>query len=108
MSPVPVFSPSRILSSTNSADLLNWVRDRVDANQSNLLVDLKGVLFMDSAGLGALVAAHKIATQASGEIMLCSVNGQARMLLEMTGLESVFQIYESVEDFQQKHYSRST
>jgi anti-anti-sigma factor len=108
MALVPVFSPSRILSSTNSTDLLNWVRERVDANQPNLLIDLKGVLFMDSAGLGALVAAYKIAQQADGELMLCALNGQARMLLEMTGLETVFKIYDSVEDFQQKHYSRST
>jgi anti-anti-sigma factor len=109
MSLVPVFSPSRILSSANSADLLNWVRDRVDSNQARLLIDLRNVLFMDSAGLGALIAAYKIAEQANGELMLCSLNGQARMLLEMTGLESVFQIYESVEDFQQKiNYSRST
>lgn len=109
MSLVPVFSPSRILSSSNSADLLNWVRERVEANQASLLIDLKNVLFMDSAGLGALVAAYKIAQQSNGELMLCSLNGQARMLLEMTGLESVFRIYESVEDCQQKmNYSRST
>jgi anti-anti-sigma factor len=109
MSLVPVFSPSRILSSANSADLLNWVRDRVEGNQSRVMIDLKNVLFMDSAGLGALVAAYKIAQQANGELMLCSLNGQARMLLEMTGLESVFRIYESIEDYQQKvNYSRST
>lgn len=109
MPPVPIFSPSRILSSTNSVDLLNWVRDRIQADQACLLVDLHNVLFMDSAGLGALVAAYKLANNAGGELMLCSLNGQARMLLEMTGMETVFKIYDSVEDFQEKTaYSRNT
>ncbi|MEO1132947.1 MAG: STAS domain-containing protein [Cyanobacteria bacterium J06639_1] len=64
-----------------------------------VLVDLKHVTFMDSSGLGALVAALKAMRANNGKLYLCSVNEQIKMLFDLTGLNAVFEIYASREEF---------
>lgn len=100
MSTVTTFRPNRILSAANSADLIDWVNYALDAGAKTLLIDLRNVPFMDSTGLGALVSALKIVQKAEGRLVLCSLNGQAQMLFELSGVEDVFEIYEDAETFE--------
>src|SRR3954469_20354066 len=63
-----------------------------------LIVDLEGVRFLDSSGLGALVAALKLARSRSGELRLvCERQRSVRKVLEVTGLERVLERYDSVD-----------
>ncbi len=99
MSEVQVFQPTRILSSSTTGDLLDGITRTLEAGNRTILVNLKDVLFMDSSGLAALVIAFKRIKGAKGRFVLCEVNGQARMLLEQTGMMQTFEIYETEEDF---------
>ncbi|MBI4781900.1 MAG: STAS domain-containing protein [Oscillatoriophycideae cyanobacterium NC_groundwater_1537_Pr4_S-0.65um_50_18] len=96
----PIFQPTRILSVSSSASLLDWVNQRLESGDRILLIDFCHVMFMDSTGLGALVTALKVAQKAEGKLVLCSLWGQARMLFNMAGMESVFEIYDGPEDFE--------
>ncbi|MER3432990.1 MAG: anti-sigma factor antagonist [Leptolyngbya sp. ERB_1_1] len=60
-----------------------------------VLVDFANVEFMSSPGLMALVIAFKRAREAGKPMLLQSINEQIRMLLELTGMEEVFEIMES-------------
>ncbi|MGB3495236.1 MAG: STAS domain-containing protein [Elainellaceae cyanobacterium] len=91
---------SRILSSVESVALTAWVSEALEEGAENLLIDFRDVLFMDSRGLGALIIANNRAKKASATLGLCCLNGQARMLFEMSNTHTVFNIYDSVEDFQ--------
>ena len=62
-----------------------------------LLVDLKGVNFLDSSGLGALVRAMTLSQKEGGQTKLVHTGPQIRKLLEMTKLDSVFEIYDDME-----------
>lgn len=65
----------------------------------HLIVDLEGVRFLDSSGLGALVAALKLARSRSGDLRLvCEAQRSVRKVLEVTGLERVLDRYDSVDD----------
>ncbi|MBD2465441.1 STAS domain-containing protein [Oscillatoria sp. FACHB-1407] len=101
MSTINVFLPTRILSSANAPDLLNWIRDCLEKNRNHLLINLKNVLFMDSIGLTALITARGMVLEAGGKLGVCGLTGQARMLFEMTNMERVFEIYETAVEFQQ-------
>ncbi|MDX2214166.1 MAG: STAS domain-containing protein [Oculatellaceae cyanobacterium bins.114] len=101
MSTINVFVPTRILSSANAPDLLAWIRDNLDADRHHLLINLKNILFMDSTGLTALITAHKMVSEVGGRLGICGLNGQARMLFEMTSMERVFEIYETMAEFEQ-------
>jgi len=63
-----------------------------------VVVDLEGVDFLDSSGLGALVAGLKLARSRSGELrIVCDQQRSVRKVLEVTGLERVLDRYYSVE-----------
>jgi len=63
----------------------------------NLVVDLQRVGFLDSSGLGALVRALKISQNEGGQTKLLHAGPQVRKLLEMTKLDSVFEIHDDLE-----------
>ena len=63
-----------------------------------LIVDLEGVEFLDSSGLGALVAGLKLARSRSGELrIVCDRQRSVRKVLEVTGLERVLERYDTVD-----------
>ena len=59
-----------------------------------ILLDLRKVTFLDSAGLGELVACQKRTRQNGGDIRLLQPTDRVREVLEMTGLTSAFRIFE--------------
>ena len=63
----------------------------------NLLVDLAGVDFLDSSGLGAIVRALTNSQKEGGQTKLLHAGPQVRKLLEMTKLDSVFEIHDDLE-----------
>lgn len=69
----------------------------LEQGRSNLLVDLSRVGFLDSSGLGALVRAMTTSQNEGGQTKLLGVGPQVRKLLEMTRLDSVFELYDDLE-----------
>ena len=63
-----------------------------------LIVDLTGVDFLDSTGLGALIGAQKRAKEFGGQVRLVAKEGQILRLLRITGLLKVFAVYPTLED----------
>jgi anti-sigma B factor antagonist len=57
-----------------------------------LVLDLGEVVFMDSSGLGAIIAAYVSAKNARCELQLLNVSKKIRDLLGMTKLLAVFEI----------------
>lgn len=90
---IRVFQPTRILSAANAADLNDWVKQSLAAGAKALLIDFGNVLFMDRNGIEALLQALKAAESADRPLLLCSLGGQARMMFDMAGLESQFQLF---------------
>lgn len=58
-----------------------------------LVVDLAGVSFLDSSGLGALVAVLRRVVQAEGDLRLAGPSSGVRSLFELTRLDRVFDIH---------------
>jgi anti-sigma B factor antagonist len=69
----------------------------LEGGKVNLLVDLRGVGFLDSSGLGALVRAMTNSQKEGGQTKLLGAGPQIRKLLEMTKLDSVFENYTDME-----------
>jgi anti-sigma B factor antagonist len=69
----------------------------LEEGKVNLLVDLSEVGFLDSSGLGALVRAMTNSQKEGGQTKLLNAGPQVRRLLEMTKLDSVFEIYDDLE-----------
>jgi anti-sigma B factor antagonist len=69
----------------------------VDAGKSHIVVNLEGVEFLDSTGLGVLVGGLKRVRSAGGDLGLVCTQRRILKVLEITGLTKVFSIHESVE-----------
>jgi len=64
----------------------------IDRGEKDICVDMKGVTFIDSSGLGALVASLKRARQGDADITITNLAGASRKVFEITGLLEVFGI----------------
>lgn len=69
----------------------------INDGASRVVVDLDDVDFMDSAGLGALVMAHKRARVLRGRFAIACGDGAVRRVLALTGLLHVLQVFETRE-----------
>ncbi len=97
---VQVLAPSGILDSTKAGEIRNQVDRALESNTKVLLMDLKDTTFVDSSGLGTLVSALKKVRSNSGEMYVCSINPQIKMLFELTSMDRVFTIFEDREAFE--------
>ncbi len=104
MSPtVKVINLTGRLDVTSATNFRKQVSDIVLERPHYLLVDLGGVNFMDSSGLGALVSALKSMRGIDGEMVICSITEQVQVLFELTSMNKIFKIYQDREEF----YSRT-
>lgn len=62
------------------------------------VIDLAEVDFMDSSGLVPLVKTLTTARQTGCRLVLCNVKAPVRLILELTQLDSVFEIFNTYED----------
>lgn len=62
-----------------------------------VVVDLAGVRFMNSSGLGMLVGALTTARNTGGDLRLAAVGERVRAILEVTQLDSVFASFDAVD-----------
>jgi anti-anti-sigma factor len=73
--------------------------DRVVKGPNQLwVIDLELIDFMDSSGLVSLVRGLKVARQSNCRLVLCNVASPVRLVLELTHLDSVFEIFNTYED----------
>jgi anti-sigma B factor antagonist len=70
----------------------------VDSGTYRLIVDMSGVEFLDSTGLGVLVGGLKRVRAHDGSIDLVVTQGRILRIFKITGLSKVFNIYDSVDE----------
>lgn len=68
----------------------------VTDGSTRLVVDLSRTPFIDSSGLGALVAGLKRARQVGGDLRIAAPNDQVRTVLGLTNLDRVLKPYDDV------------
>ncbi len=69
------------------------VQELLDAGETRILLNLEKVKYMDSAGIGELVACYKRATEKEGTVKLLNPSGKVYDLLQLTKLEEVFDTF---------------
>ena len=77
------------------ASFTGQIRDLLGKGYRHFVLDLDKELRIDAAGLGALVAAWKAVHAAGGELKLTRVSGRTRRVLQVTGLDSIFETYDT-------------
>jgi len=73
--------------------LRDTVHELLDNGKQHILLNLERVSYMDSAGIGELVACYKRAKEKEGTVKLLNPSGKVYDLLQLTKLEEVFETY---------------
>ena len=94
LSVVDVVGEVDVFSAPNLAEQLTQL---FDAGRRTVVVDLTLVTFLDSTGLGTLVAARNRAEEAGGQLPIIGSGERVLKLFRITGLDEVFEIYPSIE-----------
>jgi anti-sigma B factor antagonist len=84
----------RIIFGEESADLRDTVKQLLAQNK-RIVLNLGGVNYIDSGGLGTLVALYTTAHQGGGSIKLCNLTQRVGDLLQVTKLLTIFEVYDS-------------
>ncbi|MEW5763952.1 MAG: STAS domain-containing protein [Acidobacteriota bacterium] len=74
------------------------IKGLLEQGKKQILVDLGGVSFMDSTGLGELVAAYTTARHHDATLKLVNLTKKIHDLLTITQLATVFEYYESFDE----------
>ena len=93
-----VLAPSGRLTVVTAPQLREAVANQLVSGQKLIVVDLSGIDFVDSSGLGALVSCLKSARQSGGDLRLVAPTEQVSMVLKMTNLDRILQPRASVDD----------
>jgi anti-sigma B factor antagonist len=90
---VTLIVPRGDLDLSTADQLKRTLAQLIDHGQAKLVLDLAHVAYIDSSGLGALVASMKQARTAGGNLRLCGLQDDVRSILEMTRLIKVIAVH---------------
>jgi anti-sigma B factor antagonist len=95
---VTVVVPSGRLDVAGAPSLKEAIGDAIKNGAPKLVIDMEGVSFVDSTGLGSVISALKQIRSSEGDLRLAAPNQQVRVVLELTTLDRVFPYFATVEE----------
>jgi len=93
-----VWLDGRIVLGQETIALREKVKVLLGEGKKKLVLDLKKVTFIDSSGLGTLVAAHASAKSSGATLRLCNLGSRTIELMQMTRLMTIFEVSNSEAD----------
>jgi anti-sigma B factor antagonist len=93
----PVVHLSGELDAATVPVLASAVQAQIESGRRHVVLDLGGVTFLDSSGLGQFVSHHKTLRRLGGGLRLANPSSRVMAVLNLTGLDQVFEIYPSVQ-----------
>jgi anti-sigma B factor antagonist len=93
-----VLQPTGRLNMVAAPAFKDLVEETVAAGRVRIVVDLGEVTFIDSSGLGALIAGLKTARQAGGDLRIADIPEQVMTVLRLTNLDRVLRAHTTVAE----------
>lgn len=79
-------------------DFMNTMDRLVRLGRRKVLLNFDGVSYIDSAGLGMLVAKYVTVNKRDGRLKLCNLHHRSLRVLDITRLLTIFESYDSESD----------
>lgn len=93
----------KLMGGPESDALRNEIKNLIDDGSKKFVVNLKGVPWINSTGLGALMAVYTSIQRSEGVLKLCHVSDRIQSLFMITKLLTIFDTYptesEAIESF---------
>ena len=92
-----IILPGDNLDSSNVSEFREQI-DTVIQSSSSVVFDLRHVKFVDSSGLGAILSCMRRLKDKGGDLKLCRMTKQVRVLAELVNMHKIFEIFETGEE----------
>lgn len=70
----------------------------IDQPEMKIVINLGGVVYIDSTGFGALLSILRVAKSNNAKLKLCNISPEVMELVKLLQLQTVFDIRNSVDD----------
>ncbi len=87
----------KLMGGPDAETVRDMIKGSLDSGSKKLLIDLGEVSWVNSTGLGILIASHVTATNAGASMKLSRVSKRIHQIFMVTKLHTVFDTYDSVE-----------
>ena len=88
----------KIMGGPDASLLHDKLYELIESDRKKIVIDLAGVEWMNSTGLGILISSYTTLRNNDGELKLANVTDKIQSLLTITKLVSVFDAHDSVEE----------
>jgi anti-sigma B factor antagonist len=85
----------RIVLGEESNSLREKIKSLVAEGKKKIVLNVGKVKYIDSAGVGTLIAGHFSAQKQGATMRLCNLGGKFHEMLQITKLVTVFEIYDT-------------
>ena len=88
-----VFALDGRLDAVSAQQAKDALQQAINQGRNRLVVDMRRVSFVDSAGLAALVSALKLSRRSGGNVVLAGIQPQVHTVFSLTMLDRIFGIF---------------
>ena len=88
----------RIVIGEESKSLRENIKSLVAEGKKRIVLNMNNITYIDSTGLGTLVASQVSAKTQGASLKLCNLGRKFQELLQLTKLVTVFDVFDSVHD----------
>jgi len=86
-----------VLDASNSSEFKDQTTNII-AGHSKVIMDMGGLNFIDSSGLGAILSCQRSCNENNGKLKLFAISKTVRTLFELVRMHKVFDIYNTKEE----------
>lgn len=87
-----------VMGGPEAKEFSDLLKKQLEEDKKNIIIDLSGVKFMNSTGLGLLISGLTTVTKGGGKMVLANVSEKIQSLLMITKLFTIFETYETVDE----------
>ncbi|MCS6988521.1 MAG: STAS domain-containing protein [Chloroherpetonaceae bacterium] len=87
-----------LLGGPDIAEFKNKIKSLLDAGKKNILIDMADVTYVNSSGIGMLIAGMTSVAQAGGKFKICNVEKNIKNVFVITNLIRVFETFNSIDE----------
>lgn len=87
----------RVILGDGAAELRSCMNDLVDEARLKFLLDLRGVTYIDSFGVGVIAAKYVSVRRKGGDVKLLQLSARSQRVMRISGLLKIFESFENEE-----------
>jgi len=88
----------RLMYESDSLFFRQKLNDELEQGKRWIVLDLSRVVGLSSTGLGILISAHRTISEHGGTLKLAHLSDKVRSALQITRLNTIFEIFDSVAE----------